>query len=103
MTAQELGCRVNDDVCSVLYRTDEVWSTECVVDDEWYVVAMCNLSQRIDVGNVGVWVSEGLCVQSLGVWLYGSLHGLEIAHVNDGVCDALCRKGVCDEVERASV
>ena len=52
MTADELSGRVNHDVGSVLDRTDEVWSAEGVVDNQWDVVAMSNLSQLVDIGYI---------------------------------------------------
>ena len=52
MTADELSGRVNYDVGSVLDRTDEIWSAEGVVYNQWDVVAMSNLSQLIDIGYI---------------------------------------------------
>ena len=52
MTADELGSRVNHDICSVLDRTDEVWGAEGVIDNQWDVVAMSNLCQLIDIGYI---------------------------------------------------
>ena len=52
MTADELGSRVNHDICSVLDRADEVWGAESVIDNQWDVVAMSNLCQLIDIGYI---------------------------------------------------
>ncbi|CDC25491.1 5-enolpyruvylshikimate-3-phosphate synthase [Prevotella sp. CAG:386] len=52
VTADELSGRVNHDVGSVLDRTDEIWSAEGVVDNQWDVVAMSNLCQLIDIGHI---------------------------------------------------
>ena len=52
MTADELSGRVNHDVSSVFDRADEIWSAEGVVDNQWDVVAMSNLSQLVDIGHI---------------------------------------------------
>ena len=52
VTADELGSRMNHDVSTVLDRTDEVWSAEGVIDNQWDVVAMSNLCQLIDIGYI---------------------------------------------------
>ena len=90
MTADELGSRVNHDVCSVLDRADEVWGAEGVIDNQWDVVAMSNLSQLIDIGYIRVRISKGLCIECLGIVLDGSLYLLEVARIHDGVADTLC-------------
>ena len=90
MTADELGSRVNHDICSVLDRTNEVWGAESVIDNQWDVVAMSNLCQLIDIGYIRVRISEGLCIESLGIVLDGSLYLLEVARIHDGVADTLC-------------
>ena len=91
MTADELGSRVNHDICSVLDRADEVWGAEGVIDNQWDVVAMSNLCQLIDIGYIRVWISEGLSIESLGIVLDGSLYLLEVARIYDGVANTLCR------------
>ena len=90
MTADELGSRVNHDICSVLDRADEVWGAEGVIDNQWDVVAMSNLCQLIDIGYIGVRISEGLCIECFGIVLDGSLYLLEVARIHDGVADTLC-------------
>ena len=52
MSADELGSGVNYDVCSVLKRTNEIGSSESVIDDERDLVRMCYLSDFLNIGNV---------------------------------------------------
>ena len=82
---------MNHDVCSVLDRADEIWSAEGIIDDQWDVVAMSNLCQLIDICHIRVWISESLCIESLGIVLNGCLYLLEVARIYDGVAYTLCR------------
>ena len=81
---------MNDDVGSRVDRTDEVWGAEGVIDNQWDVVAMSNLSQLIDIGYIRVRISEDLCIECLGIVQDGSLYLLEVARIHDGVADTLC-------------
>ena len=49
MTAEELGSRMNNDVCSMLQRTDEIRCAECVVNDEWNAVLVSNCCNAFEV------------------------------------------------------
>ena len=85
MSAQELSGRVYHDVCSVLKRTNQVRCTKGVVDDEGNAVFMGHLSHTFYICNVRIGVSEGLCVDSLGVRLDGCFQSGEVIHLDDGV------------------
>ena len=103
VTADELGCGMYNDVSTVLDRTDEVRSAEGVVDDERQAVLVRDLSDLLDVRNVGVRVAEGLDVDSLGVVLDRALELCEVVRVNEGGLDAELGQGVREQVVAAAV
>ena len=103
MSTDEFRSRMHHDVGTVLNGTDEIGSAKGIVDDEGDMVAMSDFCQAVDIYHVGVGVAEGLGIECLGLRLDGSLNGLEVAHINDGVLDALAGEGMGDEVERATI
>ena len=103
VAANELGGGVDYDVGAVLYGTDEVGGAEGVVDNEGHAVAVGYLGYGLEVGDVGVGVAEGLCIDGLGVGTEGCFERVEVVHLHYGVRDALRREGVGDEVERTTV
>ena len=103
MAAQELGGGMDHDVGAVLDGPDQVGGAESVVDDQRQAVAVGQIGQGVDVGNVGVGVAQGLDVQGLGVVLNGGLHRGKVVDVDEGGLDAVERQGVGQQVIRAAV
>ena len=54
MAADELGCRMDNDVGTMLDRADQVGRAEGVVDDKRNAVLVGNFSDGVNVGDVGV-------------------------------------------------
>ena len=70
MSADKLCGGVDYDVGSVLDGAYEDWG-EGVVDDEDYAVAVGNLGDALEVGHVGVGITEGLGIDDLSLGAYG--------------------------------
>ena len=49
-----------DNICTMLDRTDQIWSTKSIVYYNRNAVFMCNLCDRINIRNVTVWISKCL-------------------------------------------
>ena len=103
MSADELGGGVQHDIGTMLNGTNEERRSERVVDEERDIVTVSNLGQAVDISNVGVGVSEGLGIKSPGLGQDGSLYGLQVAHVDDGVLHSKVGQSMGDEVERAAI
>ena len=103
MAADELGGGVNDDVRAVLDRSDEEGCAEGVVNNDGQSVAVSQLRDRVDVGDVAVGVAERLEIDRSGVVLNRVLDFLEVVRVDKGRCDAVLGQGVCEEVVAAAV
>ena len=88
MTAEELGCRVDYNVCAVLDRTEEVWSCKCVVDEDGETVFVCNGGDGVHVRNVGVGVAKRLEEYEGGIVLYSVLYFLKVVRVHKCGLDA---------------
>src|SRR5574344_286203 len=103
MTSDKLCSRVHHHVGSVLDRTDEERSAECVVNNHYGVVLVGNLRYTVDVGHAGVGMTEGLDDESRGVRFECLIHCLEVGWIYNCCLHALCRKSVLYEVVCSSV
>ena len=103
MAADEFGCGMNNDVCAVLDRTNEVWSCEGIIDNQRNFVLMCNFCKCFDIDNIRVRVSEGLDVDGFCVLLNGCANLIQIKYINKCGADAVLRKGVCQQVVGTTV
>ena len=72
MAADELGGGVNNDVCAVLQRADQVRGAEGVVDDKRNAVLVGDSGNGVNVGDVGVGVAKRFNIDSAGCLLYTS-------------------------------
>ena len=94
---------MNNDICSMLKRTDEIRCAEGVVDDEWDAVLMSNSCNAFKVENVRVRVAESLGIYYFSIRLDCCLESVKVVYVDDGVADTLSREGVGDEVVAATI
>ena len=60
VAADKLCCRMYDNICTMLDRTDQIRSTKGIVYDNRNAVFVCNLCDRVNIRNVTVWISECL-------------------------------------------
>ena len=81
MAPDELGCRMNHDVCSVFDRTDEIRCSEGVVDDQRQAVSVGYFSYGIDIRNVAVRVAQCFQENGSGVLLNGTFHFTEVVGI----------------------
>ena len=94
VTADKFGCRMNDDVRTMLDRTDEIRGAEGVVDHQRKSVLMCDLGDSVDIGNVGIRITERFKIDRLGVILYRALYCIEIMSVYKAGVNAVLGQGV---------
>ena len=103
MAADEFGCGMNNDVCAILDRTNEVWSCEGIIDNQRNLVLMCNFCKCFDIDNIRVRVSEGLDIDGFCVLLNGCANLIQIEYINKCGADAVLWKGVCQQVVGTAV
>ena len=94
---------MHDDVCSMLYRTNEVGRAERIVYDERNPVAVGDVGHGINVYDVAIGVSQCFDEYGFGVFLYGLFEIVEVFRVDECSGDAVCRQGVGQEVVAAAV
>ena len=87
----------------MLKRTDEIRSTEGVIDDEWDAVLVSNGCNAFKVENVRVRVAECLGIYYFSIRLDCCLESVKVVYVDDGIADTLSREGVGDEVVATTV
>ena len=103
VAADEFGSRMDNDVCAVLDRAEQVRSREGRVDDQRDLVVMSDLCDRFDVDQVGVGVAQRFNEDRLGVGLDGFRKVLDVVGVYEGRGDAELGEGVCEEVIGSAV
>ena len=62
-----------------------------------------HLGNGIQIGHVAIGIAQRFGIHHLGVGTDGCLQCLQVVHVHNGIVDALCGKGVGDEVEAAAI
>ena len=82
VTTDELRRRMNDDVGTVLDRTDLYRGCEGVIDDEREVMLVSDLYPLVEVEDLTVRVTEGLGIEGLCVRLDGCLYLLVYGSTN---------------------
>ena len=103
VAAEELRCGVNDDVSAVLDRTEQVRSSEGVVNYKRKAMAVCDFCNRVYIRKVAVRVAEGLKEDCSRVSLDGILNLFQVSRVNEGSGNIVKRKRVLQKVVGSAV
>ena len=81
VAADELRSRVDDDVRAILERAQLIRRRERAVDDERDVVLVRDVSDSLDVDEVGIRIADGLDVDDARVLLDSLLEDLSLIHI----------------------
>ena len=103
VSADELCCGVDNDVCAVIERSYEVRCSECAVNNERDLVLVSDLCNLFNVDKVRVRVAESFDVKCLCVVLNCLFKVIFIIGINECCCDAIFGKCVCEEVVSTAV
>ena len=103
MAADELRRRMNDDVGTVLDRTDLYRGCEGVIDDEREVMLVSDLYPLVEVKDLTVRVTEGLGIEGLRVRLDGCLYLLVVVRIYERGRYAVVGKGMGEVVVGSTV
>ena len=52
MSSDELGCGMNNDICTMLDRTNQIRCSEGIVDRKRKTMLVCDLCDSIDIRNI---------------------------------------------------
>ena len=100
--ADELRCRIHDDVGAVFDGAKQI-RRDSVVDDERHARGVRDAGQPVDVGDVELRVADRLGVDSLGAGSDRALEGGEVVRRHEGHLDAEPAQGVMKEIVGAAV
>ena len=103
MSADKLGSGMYDNICAVLDRAEQVRSSERVVHHERQAVFVCDLCDRINIGDIAVRIAERFQIDRSGVILNGALDFLQIVCIHESRFYPVLRKRMCQEVIAAAV
>ena len=87
----------------MLQRTNQIWCAEGVVDNEGDAVLVSHSSHAFQVEHVAVGVAESLGIYNFCVGLDGSLEGVEVVYIYNGISDALRSQRVGNQVVRTAI
>ena len=94
---------MNDDVSTVLDRTDLYRGCEGVIDDEREVMLVCNFYPLIEIEDLAVRVTEGLGIEGLRVRLDGCLYLLVVVRIYESGGYTVVCKSMCEVVVGSAV
>ena len=80
---------MNDDICTMLQRTNQIWCAEGVIDNKWDAVLVSYGCYTFQVEHVAVRVTEGLGIYYFRVGFDGGFQCFEVVDINNGVANAL--------------
>ena len=103
VAAEVLGQRVHDDVGAVFERAAQVGARHRVVDDQRDAVAVCDVGELRQVGDVAERVADRLAVDRLRLRVDQRLERVRHAVVGETHLDAELREGVREQVVGAAV
>ena len=75
MTAYEFGGGMDDDICPVFQRPQQIWSGKGGVHHQRNPVSMSYPCRFFQIDNAGIGIAQGFHKNRLGVFLYRCLHG----------------------------
>ena len=103
MSADEFGCGMNNNICTILNRTNQIWSSEGAVYYQRDLMCMRNLCDCFNINDVRVRISKGLDVNCLGILFDRCLYLIQIENIYEGSLNTICRKGMLQEIEGSTI
>ena len=103
VAADKLGRRMNDNVGTVLQRTEQIRGAKGVIDDDRKAMLLGDLGDGVDVGDIGVGIAKRLEVDDRGVVLDGTLDLSQVVRIDKGSLDAKLGERVLQQVIGAAI
>ena len=94
---------MNNNICTVLDRSDKVRCAERVVDNNGNTVLVCKSRNSVDIGNVAVGVAERFNEYRLCIRLNSRLNLVKVVNVNKRGRNSVLRECVGKEIEASAV
>ena len=103
MTADELRCGMHDDVGTMFKRTDQVRSTEGIVDHDRNLVLVSEFGDSFDIRDVRIRVAERFDKDELRVVLDSAFDFLQVVDVDESRFNAELAERMFQEVVSTAV
>ena len=103
VSSQELCRGMNDDVCPVFDRTDQIRRAECIVNYKRKAVLMGNLRDRIDIRNITVRVPQSFQEDCSRIIPDGSLQLFQIVSIHKSCSDAVLGQSMGKQIVTAAI
>ena len=103
VSPDEFGRRMYHDISPVFNRSDQIGSSESIVNDKRKSVAVGDLRDRVYIRDVAVRVSQRLQIDSPGIFLNSVLNLFQIVGIHKCRRDPELRQSVGEQVEAAAV
>ena len=92
MSANEFCCRMNNDICTVFNRTNQIWCCECIVDYQRDFMLMSNVCQCLDIYYIRVRVTKCLDVKCFCIVLNSCFYFVNVERIYECSLDTILWK-----------
>ena len=82
---------MDDNISSMLDRTDQVRSTERIIDDQRDIMTVSHLRHSIDIGNIRIGIAERFDIHRFRILPDSSLQRLQVIDIYNRMSNALSR------------
>ena len=103
VASDKLRCRVDHDVGAMFYGANEVGRAKGVVDNQGQSVTVGNGCRSLDVGDVGMRISQRLDENKFGIGLDCGFQCVVIVRIDERCADPLALQRVCKEIVSAAI
>ena len=98
MSTDEFGCRMNNDICTVLNRSYKVRCCKCVIYNKRNLMSVCDFCACFNINYVRVRVSKSLDVKCFCIVLNCIFYFFKIKDINKCCCDSVSWKCMLQKV-----
>ena len=103
MSAEKLCCRMDNNICTMLNRTDEIWCTESIINHKRNTMLMCKLAKRIDIGNITVGIAKCFDIDGSCIILNSRFDFFKVVDVYKTCCNTKVRKRMRQQIITATI
>ena len=103
VATDELCCRMDHDIRTILDRTYQIRGCKCIIYDQWNIMGMCNICNALNINHLRIWITQSLNLDRCGVLLDGCLNSFIIKWIYEGCLNAVIRKSMCQKIVGSTV
>ena len=103
MSAEKLCRRMDNNICTMLNRTDEIRCTESIINHKRNTMLMRKFGKRIDIGNIAVGIAKCFDIDGSCIILNSRFDFFKIVDVYKTCCNTKVWKRMCQQIITATI